>query len=291
MSPQGLSLPFTCSPVRPWRDLALRRAPLFACSTALPDPIGPGSDARVSLAPLLPSFIVPEPFGIIVKRHSGPLTEGGVPCLHENGILPNRGNCAMRIRGGKNRGRELRALKSDHIRPPLERVRQVIFSILAERITGANILDIFAGTGSLGLEALSRGAKRALFVDNSAQSVHVLRNNIASCRMEARTQVMMMSAFQIFNSRRLREAGPYEIIFADTPYPLLDMPRGLGRFLRLLDKLVEENLLAPDGRVIARCRPGVMKLAELNQMDSQRSESIGDTEVFFLKQKTTTKGV
>jgi len=197
----------------------------------------------------------------------------------------------MRIRGGKNRGRELRALKSDHIRPPLERVRQVIFSILAERITGANILDIFAGTGSLGLEALSRGAKRALFVDNSAQSVHVLRNNIASCRMEARTQVMMMSAFQIFNSRRLREAGPYEIIFADPPYPLLDMPRGLGRFLRLLDKLVEENLLAPDGRVIARCRPGVMKLAELNQMDSQRSESIGDTEVFFLKQKTTTKGV
>jgi 16S rRNA (guanine(966)-N(2))-methyltransferase RsmD len=196
----------------------------------------------------------------------------------------------MRIRGGKNRGRELRALKSDHIRPPLERVRQVIFSILAERIAGANILDIFAGTGSLGLEALSRGAKRALFVDNSAQSVRVLKNNIASCRMEAQTQVMMMSAFQIFNSRRLREAGPYDIIFADPPYPLLDMPRGLGRILRLLDKLVEENLLAPEGRVIARCRPGVMKLAELNQLDSQRSESIGDTEVFFLKQKTITKG-
>jgi 16S rRNA (guanine(966)-N(2))-methyltransferase RsmD len=197
----------------------------------------------------------------------------------------------MRIRGGKNRGRELRALKSDHIRPPLERVRQVIFSILAERIAGANILDIFAGTGSLGLEALSRGAKRALFVDNSAQSVRVLKNNIASCRMEAQTQVMMMSAFQIFNSRRLREAGPYEIIFADPPYPLLDMPRGLGRFLRLLDKLVEENLLAPEGRVIARCRPGVMKLAELQQLESERSESIGDTEVFFLKQKTITKGV
>jgi 16S rRNA (guanine(966)-N(2))-methyltransferase RsmD len=110
----------------------------------------------------------------------------------------------MRIRGGTNRGRELRALKSDHIRPPLERVRQMIFSILAGRVAGANVLDLFAGTGSLGLEALSRGARRVLFVDNSAQSVRALKSNIASCRVEAQTKVMMMSAFQIFNSHRLR---------------------------------------------------------------------------------------
>jgi 16S rRNA (guanine(966)-N(2))-methyltransferase RsmD len=195
----------------------------------------------------------------------------------------------MRIRGGKNRGRELRALKSDHIRPPLERVRQMIFSILADRVAGANILDLFAGTGSLGLEVLSRGARRALFVDNSAQSVRALKGNIAACRMESQTAVMMMSAFQIFNSRRLHDAGPYDIIFADPSYPLLDTERGLGRFLRLLDRLVEEGLLAPEGRIVARCRPGVMRLEELQQLESERAERVGDTEVFFLKRKMRTQ--
>ena len=185
----------------------------------------------------------------------------------------------------------MRALRSDHIRPPLERVRQTIFAILAERAEGANVLDLFAGTGSLGLEALSRGARRVLFVDNSAQSVRALRGNIAACRMESQTAVMMMSAFQIFNSRRLHDAGPYDIIFADPPYPLLDMERGLWRFLRLLDRLVEEGLLAPDGRVVARCRPGVMRLGELQQLDMERSSEMGDTEVFFLKQKSFIKGV
>jgi hypothetical protein len=63
------------------------------------------------------------------------------------------------------------------------------------------------------------------------------------------------------------------------------MDRGLGRFLRLLDKLVEEGLLAPEGRVVARCRPGVMKLGELQQLECERHEQVGDTEVFFLERK------
>jgi 16S rRNA (guanine(966)-N(2))-methyltransferase RsmD len=165
----------------------------------------------------------------------------------------------------------------------------MIFSILADRVAGANILDLFAGTGSLGLEVLSRGARRALFVDNSAQSVRALKGNIAACRMESQTAVMMMSAFQIFNSRRLHDAGPYDIIFADPSYPLLDTERGLGRFLRLLDRLVEEGLLAPEGRIVARCRPGVMRLEELQQLESERAERVGDTEVFFLKRKMRTQ--
>jgi hypothetical protein len=64
------------------------------------------------------------------------------------------------------------------------------------------------------------------------------------------------------------------------------MERGLGRFLRLLDKLVEEGLLAPDGRVVARCQPGVMKAGELQQLEVERSSQIGETEVFFLRRKS-----
>lgn len=191
----------------------------------------------------------------------------------------------VRIISGKAKGRELRVLKGLHIRPPLTRVRQIIFSLLDDRVQGANVFDLFAGTGSLGLEALSRGARHAVFVDNSAQSVRVLNANIDSCRMADQSISLMLSAFHVFNSRKIAANAPYDIIFADPPYPLLEMERGLHRFVRLLDRLVEEGLLAPDGLIVARHPPGILPAGELERLEVVRTREAGDTEATFLKRK------
>ena len=193
----------------------------------------------------------------------------------------------MRIISGKVKGKRLRSLRGPHIRPPLARVRQIIFSILGGQVKSADVLDLFAGTGSLGLEALSRGARRAVFVDNSALSVRVLKANIKACGLGEESLPIMLSAFQVFRSRRILEAAPYRIIFADPPYPLLDMTRGLNRFVRLLDRLVEENLLASEGIVVARHRPGILPAGEIRHLEITSSRRAGDTEVTFLKCRTS----
>jgi 16S rRNA (guanine(966)-N(2))-methyltransferase RsmD len=152
----------------------------------------------------------------------------------------------------------------------------------------ANVLDLFAGAGSLGIEAMSRGARRAVFVDNSARSMRALRMNIDTCGMADRALPMMLSAFQVFRSRKILRAVPYDIVFADPPYPLLDMPRGLSRFIRLLDRLAEEELLARDGIVMARHRPGILPVENLSSLEPVRSRTAGETEVTFLRRKTST---
>jgi 16S rRNA (guanine966-N2)-methyltransferase len=85
----------------------------------------------------------------------------------------------MRITGGEVRGRRLESPKGMAIRPTSDRVREAIFNIIGQDLSGLNVLDLFAGTGSLGIEALSRGALHALFVDNSQKSINLIKKNLA----------------------------------------------------------------------------------------------------------------
>src|SRR3569623_1848239 len=104
----------------------------------------------------------------------------------------------MRIVGGRWRGRSLKGPSSDAIRPTSDRLRETLFNILQhgydDPIEGARVLDLFAGTGALGLEALSRGAKFALFVDNGAEARALLRNNVESLGLGGVTKVYRRDA-------------------------------------------------------------------------------------------------
>ena len=128
----------------------------------------------------------------------------------------------MRIIGGSNRGRALASVgKGDaaaHLRPTSDRVRESLFNVLAggygDPCTGARVLDMFAGTGALGLESLSRGAEFVGFVESGRKAQALLGQNISLCRAEAQTQVFRQDA------RRLgrNPAAAYELIFLDPPY-------------------------------------------------------------------------
>ena len=125
----------------------------------------------------------------------------------------------MRIVGGRLRGRALAAPKSQAIRPTADRVRESLFNILTHSygnpVSGARVLDLFAGTGALGFEALSRGAKFAQFVDNGAEARALLRQNVEALGLAAITRIFRRDATKL---GPVHPTEPFSLVFLDPPY-------------------------------------------------------------------------
>ncbi|MGA2401531.1 MAG: 16S rRNA (guanine(966)-N(2))-methyltransferase RsmD [Syntrophobacteraceae bacterium] len=123
----------------------------------------------------------------------------------------------MRIIAGAFRGRRLHAPKGKRIRPTIDRVREAIFNIIAAEVAGAKVLDLFAGTGAMGLEALSRGAQFSFFVDQGEEAVRLIRENVQLCGVQDMSRIIQGSAASAI--RRLgSENELFDLIFMDPPY-------------------------------------------------------------------------
>ena len=120
----------------------------------------------------------------------------------------------MRVIGGEFRSRRLKSLPGPHIRPTPDRLRETLFDILAPRIEGAAFLDGYAGTGAVGIEALSRGAREAIFIERSRAAADLIRGNLKSLAIEARAQVFCAKALTVL------ERLTADIVFLDPPYDL-----------------------------------------------------------------------
>lgn len=145
----------------------------------------------------------------------------------------------MRIVGGDFRGRPLVTPRSQDIRPTSDRTREAVFNVIAhrfgEKLAGARVLDLFAGTGALGLEAMSRGAGFGMFIEESAEGRGLIRTNIEALGLTGRTKIFRRDA------TRLGETGtiqPFNLVFADPPYG-----KGLGE--RALRSALEGGWLQP----------------------------------------------
>jgi 16S rRNA (guanine966-N2)-methyltransferase len=123
----------------------------------------------------------------------------------------------IRITGGTLRGRRLRSPKGGTVRPTAARVREAVFSVLGGRIAGARVLDLYAGAGTLGLEALSRGAAFAAFVDRAARNAALIRENAAALGLSDRVWVGTGEAVR-FLARKSPPGAPYDVAFVDPPY-------------------------------------------------------------------------
>ena len=125
----------------------------------------------------------------------------------------------MRVVGGRLRGRAIAAPKSQAIRPTADRLREALFDILAhaygDPVGGARVLDLFAGTGALGLEALSRGAAFALFVDDGAEARALLRQNVEALGLAAITRIFRRDATRLVSAHPVE---PFSLAFLDPPY-------------------------------------------------------------------------
>jgi 16S rRNA (guanine966-N2)-methyltransferase len=181
----------------------------------------------------------------------------------------------MRVIAGRAGGVRLISPKNG-VRPTMDRVKAAIFSSLGELVIGARVLDLFAGTGALGIEALSRGANSALFVDEDRQSIAAIEKNLGKTQLAGRVRQQDVFGF-------LRNVGPaaekFQIVFADPPYN--KMKSGERFTEKLLANETLPRLLEPGGIFVLEKRPSEevpsMKLWQVN-----RQKTYGATEVLFL---------
>lgn len=153
----------------------------------------------------------------------------------------NRGVRQLRIVGGQLRGRRLSFPDAAGLRPTPDRVRQTLFDWLAPHITGMRVLDLFAGSGALGIEALSRGASTATFVESNREAADNLRETLARfCLTQARVETTDAIGFL------RRETGRYDLI-------LLDPPFTSGLLVSCLQQLAQRQLLEPGGYCYLEC--------------------------------------
>lgn len=123
----------------------------------------------------------------------------------------------MRIIAGSHKGRSLLSPKAHDLRPTSGRVKEALFSILGDRVSGAWLLDLFAGTGAIGIEAMSRGAERVVFVEAHAESLRLLRANLSRCALLDRTDIYRGDT-RSYLQEHSNHAKAFDIIFADPPY-------------------------------------------------------------------------
>ena len=154
----------------------------------------------------------------------------------------------LRVQSGEARGRYIKARpKGPEVRPILARIRKSLFDILRPRLAGARFLDLFAGTGTVGIEALSNGAALAVFVDAARTSCDMVRKNLAALGFENRGQIYEMSATENLSGI----GGPFDIVFMGPPYKD-DHKRALALTVPALRALDAANALAPGGLVIGQ---------------------------------------
>lgn len=150
----------------------------------------------------------------------------------------------MRIITGSARGAKLQAPAGEHTRPTAERTKEAVFSMLQYSFEGRRVLDLFGGSGQLGLEAVSRGAAHATIVDNNKAAVEVIRKNAAHTKLTPHTTVLCADALGFLSNYR---GEPFHLIFLDPPY-ITDLVN------RALALIVEKSLLAVGGIVV--CETG-----------------------------------
>jgi 16S rRNA (guanine966-N2)-methyltransferase len=186
----------------------------------------------------------------------------------------------MRIVGGRLRGRALVTPRDSRVRPTSDRVREAIFNILAHndfgvdfRLDEARVLDLFAGTGALGCEALSRGAKFCLFVDSDADSRGLVRQNVEALGLTGVSKIWKRDATAL-GPMPANANGPYGLVFADAPYRL-------GLTQRALVSARDGGWLAPGAVIVAETAADEPAITA-TEFETVSERSYGETRAVFL---------
>ncbi|HEY6463703.1 MAG TPA: 16S rRNA (guanine(966)-N(2))-methyltransferase RsmD [Polyangiaceae bacterium] len=184
----------------------------------------------------------------------------------------------MRITGGSLRSRALRAPRGTATRPTSDRVREALFGILGSMgaLPGARVLDLYAGTGALALEALSRGASEAVLVESSREALAAARANVAALGVEGAARVLACDAREV--PRRLAGSAPFDVVFADPPWALVDT----GDAPRVLAAVVAAGLVAARGLVVLE-HAARSAVPVLDGLDTTQTRRYGDTALTFYK--------
>ncbi len=182
----------------------------------------------------------------------------------------------MRIVAGSARGRTLKGPKGPGLRPTADRVRETLFNVLGQWLEGHAVLDLYAGTGALAFEALSRGASRAVLVDNGREALKLCRENAHDLGMESQVEIVAGSV-EARTLARLR--GPFHLVFADPPYAA-QTPAGV------LELVEQAGVVAPGGLLVVEHDKRVEAPPALGSLTQEDQRRFGDTTVTFYRKAT-----
>jgi 16S rRNA (guanine966-N2)-methyltransferase len=183
----------------------------------------------------------------------------------------------MRVAGGNARGRRLKVPKGQAVRPTSGRVKQALFNILPHDLSGIRFLDLFAGTGNVSIEAISRGAAEAILIDSSDESGKVIRENLRRVRFADRTSVLILP---VSRALRLlaRRGESFDMIFLDPPY----QHNWVERCLEIISRA---NLLRPSGTLITEHSVREQVKAGYGSLILKDQRNYGDTLLSFFEHK------
>lgn len=183
----------------------------------------------------------------------------------------------MRVIAGKYKGRILKTVPDNSVRPATDKVKGAIFNVLQSRIdwTSSSVLDLFAGSGSVGIEALSRGAKKVVFVENSRPALQFLKANVDSIGANGETQIVQGDVFQFVQSTR----KAYSVVFADPPYALESLAE-------LPNSIFEHRIVADEGYLIIE-HPKNYEFHPSSRWEVAVQKTYGRTCVSFFQHRKT----
>ncbi len=177
----------------------------------------------------------------------------------------------MRIIAGKYRGKKLARFRAD-IRPTTDRARETLFNIVRDRVPGSVWLDLFTGSGAVGIEAISRGARYVIFNDRNRESTKLVRKNLARCRVEEGVEIHQKDSFTLL--RNLRPPSSVDFVFLDPPYKF-------KRRAKLLERLSAMPWMRPESTIVLE----VFKKTPLPETSPRviwtRTVGVGDNKLLF----------
>lgn len=181
----------------------------------------------------------------------------------------------MRIIAGQYKGRRLKTLDGLHVRPTSDRLRETLFNILAPRIVGARFVDVCAGSGAVGIEALSRGAQEATFIENNRRAAHLIGENLQHCGITTGTRLInrdVLTALKYLAEQQRR----YDIFYFDPPYDI-------ELYSPVLWLLSKTDLVAEDGVVIVEHRRQAPLAEAYETLRAYRELPQGETQLTFFQ--------
>jgi 16S rRNA (guanine966-N2)-methyltransferase len=185
----------------------------------------------------------------------------------------------MRVIGGSAKGRLLKAVPGDSTRPILDRVKTPLFDILRPLLPGISVLDLFAGTGAVGIEALSQGAARCVFLDTNARAIVTIRDNLATCHLTEQAEVRHTDAFVYLKNT----SKSFDLVYVAPP-------QYKGVWIEAMRVIAERpHLLADGGQIIVQIDPKEYEALSLETLHEVQQRTYGNTVLIFYKATLRTK--
>lgn len=175
----------------------------------------------------------------------------------------------MRIIAGTLKGQTLKAVPGNTTRPTTDKIKEAVFQVIGPYFDGGSVLDLFAGSGSLGIEAISRGMDQAIFIDKQGKAIHTIKENLKKVKLEDNVEVFRTDAERALKAVAKRELS-FDLILLDPPYKTI-------KFRDFIETIIENNLLKPGGMIYCEHDPSEVLPEEMKSLATIKKVKYSNT--------------